>query len=120
MLLNLVGLDYETYSGTDLIKHGLERYVTDPHFTPLIARTSKLGGFVPQRYDFVTHGSKDIERLRDYLVDRTIVAHNAGFEKRVLEAIGIPLPSNRFIDSAVVARMAGAAGKLEAAGPQLL
>ena len=43
------GLDFETYSDVDLKKHGLDRYVTDPSFRPLIAHTDIVG----RSWDFV-------------------------------------------------------------------
>lgn len=122
---NTVGLDFETYSATDLPKHGLERYVTDPTFRALIARLAyydeKLNEYWTVKIDFVDEGEAAVERLRSRLNNHWyIAAHNAGFEQRVLRALGIEIPSDRFIDTAVVARANGAAGKLEAAAPQLL
>lgn len=120
---NMVGLDFETYSDVDLLKHGLDRYVKGQHFRPLIAsmvwRMPSTVTFKRMRFDFV-EDPKAVADLATMLRGKAIVAHNAGFEQAVLEAMGINLPSNHFIDSAVLARAAGAAGKLEAAAPQLL
>ena len=120
---NLVGLDFETYSDVDLLKHGLDRYVNGEHFRPLIAsmkwRMPSTVLFRRMRFDFVEDPSA-VADLTTMLKGKTIVAHNAGFEQAVLEAMGISIPSCRFIDSAVLARAAGAGGKLEAAAPQLL
>jgi DNA polymerase len=121
----MVGLDFETYSDVDLPKHGLDRYTFGEHFRPLLAAVVWYDRKNPHQYssalmDFV----EDYDEARRYLIelikDKYIVAHNAGFEQAVLHVMGIPVPSNRFIDSAVLARAAGAAGKLEAAAPQLL
>lgn len=114
-----IGLDFETYSAVDLPKHGLARYVNDPTFRPLIGSIARDGA-ATVRLDFVEDHDASTHQLQSYLKGCDIVAHNAGFEQAVLGAIGIVLPASRFIDSAVVARAAGAAGKLEAAAPQLL
>jgi DNA polymerase len=118
---NLVGLDFETYSDVDLLKHGLDRYVKGKHFRPLIAsmKWRTEGIYCGQRFNFV-EDPEAVQALNFKLKDKIVVAHNAGFEQAVLDRMGIGLPSNRFIDSAVLARAAGAAGKLEAAAPQLL
>lgn len=118
----LIGLDFETYSATDLPTHGLERYVSCPTFQPLLASTCGHvgnGGRFYSAFDFVNDDTA-VERLSHELYGKTIVAHNADFERRVLRWLGIDLPAKRFIDSAVVARAAGAGSKLEAAAPQLL
>ena len=71
--------------------------------------------------DFVKEGERSaLERLKAAIFDRRIVAHNAGFERAVLRRIGIDLPASRFIDTAVLARAAGAGGSLAAASAQLL
>lgn len=118
-----IGLDFETFGDVDLTVHGLERYVKGQHFTPLIAATVERV-YTAARvtiFDFVTIDyDKERQRLVEELEGKMIVAHNAGFEQAVLRWMGIDVPSERFIDSAVLARAAGAAGKLEAAAPQLL
>lgn len=121
---SLVGLDFETYASTDLLGHGLARYVGCPDFMPLMAAVASRdadGRIVDSVFDFVlVDYEKEKQRLVEALHGRTIVAHNAGFEQAVLSRMGIDVPSERFVDSAVLARMAGAAGKLEAAAPQML
>lgn len=123
---SLIGLDFETYSATDLPTHGLFRYIEDPTFRPLIASSVRsTDGTVahsPRRYTFVTdYGDVAIEKLEKEIAQSTyIVAHNAIFEQQVLRKMGLVYPARRFIDSAVVARAMGAAGRLEAAAPQLL
>lgn len=117
---NCFGLDFETYGAVDLFKHGLERYVVDSTFRPLIAAAHFPNGHI-RRYDFsdpnqYAHFEAFLGSHEKYY----IIAHNAGFEERVLRQMGFVYPSKKFIDSAVCARMMGAAGKLEAAAPQLL
>lgn len=122
---DLIGLDFETYGSVSLPDHGLDRYVKDPHFRPLIASVS---GALPGRrfpsehtVDFVYNTMESaVSELADLLRHKTIVAHNAAFERAVLGRIGIRIPASRFIDSAVVARAAGGGSRLEAAAPQLL
>ena len=117
-----IGLDFETYASTDLTVHGLDRYVSCPDFRPLIAAvaTVKDGVWDREVFDFVEDYDGAKVGLFTAIADRNIVAHNAGFEKAVLEQMGIKIPISRFLDSAVMARAMGAAGKLEAAAPQLL
>lgn len=123
MTEQFIGLDFETYGAVNLLDHGLERYVSDKTFRPLIASTYWKQGGVPRHRDFDwVHEDFDdtTANLEAHLQGRIIVAHNAGFERRVLQRIGIDLPADRFVDSAVFARAMGAGGKLEAAAPQLL
>ena len=117
--MKMIGLDFETYGSVDLPTHGLDRCISDPHFQPLIA-TIVWEDSTAEVFDFVDDYTESRLRLIECIGDNTIVAHNAGFEQAVLAWMGVSLPSERFIDSAVLARAAGAAGKLEAAAPQLL
>ena len=118
----MIGLDFETYAATDLIVNGLDNYVNCPFFRPLVAAVaySDAGEIVTKSFDFVDDYAHELMLLKETLNNCIIVAHNAGFEQAVLKRMGIDLPSESFIDSAVLARAAGAAGKLEAAAPQLL
>ena len=125
----LIGLDFETYGATDLPTHGLDRYASCETFRPLIGSVAYRhgNGFnaagPPVRmhtFNFVSDRRASTSELRDMLIGKTVCAHNAGFEARVLDELGLCVPLDRFIDSAVVARAAGAGGSLEAAAPQLL
>jgi len=121
---NYIGLDFETYGGVSLPDHGLDRYVNDPTFTVILACAygqDDSGAVRRQTFDFV----KDFDGAKRQLILALnncagIVAHNAPFEQACLRWLGIDMAPDRVIDSAVVARAAGAAGKLEAAAPQLL
>ena len=122
---NLVGLDFETYSAVDLPKHGLARYIASPTFIPLIGSVAKPSrstnrSTYTQTVTFINDIGAGRQQLEDLIGDATIVAHNAAFEKAVLKRMGLIYPSSRFLDSAVIARIAGGGGRLEAAGPQLL
>lgn len=120
---NFVGLDFETYSVVNLPVNGLYNYTHDDSFQPLLAAVCyEKDAFETETevIDFIAEGEAGVERLKELIDGKRIAAHNAGFEQAVLEAMGIDLPSQMFIDTAVLARAAGAAGKLEAAAPQLL
>lgn len=114
-----IGLDFETYSAVNLPKHGLARYVGDKSFMPLIGSVAQRG-HATLRLDFVNQRRSATRWLENYIGGDHIVAHNAPFEQAVLSHLGLDYPSTRFVDSAVVARVAGAGGRLEAAAPQLL
>jgi DNA polymerase len=121
----LVGLDFETYGAVSLPDHGLERYVQDPTFQPLIAclwRQDYPGSVEYVDLDLTHNYDWARTQLFGFLEqqDVKIVAHNAGFERAVLRWMGRDYPANWFIDSAVVARAVGAGSSLEAAAPQLL
>jgi DNA polymerase len=124
MLFNdVIGLDFETYSASPLPIEGLANYVNDPTFKPLLAAVcyeSRPGETETKIIDFVEEGDAGVARLRTMIQGKMIAAHNAGFELAVLRKMGFTLASMQFIDTAVLARAAGASGKLEAAAPQLL
>jgi DNA polymerase len=117
----MIGLDFETYGSRDLTKVGLRNYVDDPLFTPLVAVATTPSG-KSMLFDFVTDGHDfTLHRLESFLLGgHTIAAHNAGFERNVLRRIGIDLPADRFVDTAVIAAYHGAGRSLEAAASQLL
>jgi len=118
-----IGLDFETYGGVNLPVHGLDRYVSDETFTSILASVywrDSNGREQRERFDFVDNFTRAKKELREALDDFTIVAHNAPFEHAVCRWLQYGFTHARFIDSAVVARAAGAAGSLEAAAPQLL
>ena len=115
---DLIGLDFETYGAVDLRTRGLYNYVNDKTFRPLLAAVTD--GTYTTVLDFVEDYDAMKFLLMDLLLGKTIVAHNAGFEQAVLQSMDIELPSDRFIDSAVLARAYGAGGSLEAAAPQIL
>lgn len=125
-MTNNYGLDFETYSDVDLKTHGLDRYVSGEDFTPLIAAVQNTSGLLLQ-VDFIRE--KDIESsiktlttmLVDILNDSGLIwGHNVGFERRVLDFLGVDKSiSNELRDSAVAARAAGAASSLRSSVPQL-
>src|SRR6188768_1035495 len=96
-MVGMIGLDFETYSATDLKTHGLARYVSDPCFRPLIASVTwnAAGKLNRRRLNFAREIDRNREILRDHIGPQSI-------------------------DSAVIARAAGAGSHLEACAPQLL
>jgi DNA polymerase bacteriophage-type len=131
MSTKLYGLDFETYSDVNLPKHGLDRYVNDPSFKPLMASVSPNQqdfGIVRANYDFVM--GLDPDRERTMFVEQLhrmcaqgyiLVAHNAGFERAVLRRMQVPRQLfSKVWDSAVSARMLGAASSLANSSAQLL
>ena len=122
-----IGLDFETYSDVDLPTHGLARYLESPHFQVLLASVFYEDAYsvpVRQTVDFTVHALGGVngarQQLQSLLGNANIVAHNAGFEWAVLRRIGIDVPAEKMIDSAVIAACFGADRHLEMAGPQLL
>lgn len=121
-----IGLDFETYSPVNLKKHGLDRYVGSPFFRPLIAglawsdQYGKLGSTWYDLTDSHSYSSFCDDYLTHTRANNAIIAHNAGFEKRVLQHMHLLKENDRIIDSAVTARAAGASGTLERAAVQLL
>ena len=118
------GLDFETASSVDIRVHGLDRYVNSPDFRVLLASIDHEDGQI-ERLDFVHRPTQAEFRLRQILQEAAgtfehISAHNAGFERAVVGRMGWNVEGLTFVDSAVSARAHGAAGKLEAAAPQLL
>lgn len=127
----LYGLDFETYSDVNLPKHGLDRYVNDPSFQALmgsIAPNKTDFGITAVNYDFVMGLDPSYEREgfidqlgRMHKAGYILVAHNAGFERAVLRRMQIPRQLfSKVWDSAVSARMLGAASSLANSTAQLL
>lgn len=121
-----IGLDFETYSDVDLIKHGAGRYFAGEHFTVLIAATWELdprGAGYQEEFDFWADGAWDenaVTRLAEAIKGKIVIAHNVSFEESVLRHLGLhDLPAG-YVDSAVAARMLGASSALARCAPQLL
>lgn len=120
------GLDFETYSDVNLIKHGLDRYINGKDFTPLIASFGNEHG--TQSFDFILDARNGVfEAFREAYFSwprgfswKALSAHNVGFERAVLKTLGFTDEEIRpLLDSAVVSRCQGASSHLEAAAPQL-
>jgi DNA polymerase len=113
---DLIGLDFETYASVSLPDVGLARYVNDPYFMPTLASVDTAHG--AYTIEFPMETDKKRRLLKDMISGTAIVsAHNAGFERAVLDKMGIYIP---VIDSAVVAAVAGADRHLAGAAQQLM
>lgn len=122
--MNIIGLDAETYSPTNITR-GLKNYFADPEFKVLLVAVSMLNdkgpGVTSHVLDFVKEPDIAREMLKRLLNEGgMITAHNAMFEYLMLHKLGLHIDATRFIDSAVVASIAGGGRSLEAAAPQLL
>ena len=124
-----LGLDFETFSGVDITKVGLDNYINHPDFEPLLGaiawRETPSSEISTRLYDFVQFDDNDncFSEGLNLLVDdgRTLAAHNSMFEKLVLNRRWpTQIRATRIVDTAVVARCMGADSKLENAAPQLL
>ena len=118
----LFGLDFETFGSRNLPVVGLDNYLADPKFKPLVAAVyweSELGAHNIV-FDFVCDPSAE-EAFTEFLAhpDAKAIAHNAGFERGVL-ARSFPGSELKIIDSAVSSRCFGGDSRLKNAGPQLL
>lgn len=119
-------MTFETYSAADLTKVGLQNYIDDDTFQPLLAAVHRYDSTEPLVIDFTDDYDHALAELYGQVVMpamqgfQSIVAHNAGFERAVLKRMGYDIPVDAFIDSAVLARAYGLGGSLEAAAPQLL
>lgn len=128
----VTGLDYETWSRTDLTTRGLPNYVADPDFRVLIASVADSEGELT--FDWVFNNIWDRgEPVGDPGDDVTIafmtwleghkdlpiMAHNATFERVVTHWLFPDSDPFRFEDSAVDARLCGAESKLIVASRQL-
>lgn len=129
------GIDYETFGAVDLRRHGLDRYVNHHSFQPLIAVVAVGKSF--RVYDFVFGGTLEMVSFLDYLTGggyrntNVGVAHNSAFEEAVTDWIYRTCEAHMtedwaglqqrpaLTDSAVVSRIAGAAGSLAGAARQL-
>ncbi len=115
-----IALDFETYSATDLKKHGLRRYLDDPHFTVLLAGVhSELGGGI---YDFVDPSAgPSLSKFREIIEKASyIFAHNAEFEYQVLLKMGIEFDPSKIVDTAAMSRCWGGSSSLGSAARQFL
>lgn len=117
-----VGLDFETWSDVNLVERGLANYVASPNFHVLLASVDGPDGI--QTFDFV-YNTNAKDQFLGYLnvhVGRdleTVIAHNAPFERAVLNWLKPGFDYRRVRDSAVEARALGAEGKLMLASRQL-
>lgn len=116
---NLLSIDIETYSATDLSKAGVYKYAEDPSFEILLL------GFAldnqPVRVIDLTE--EDLPAWMDEaLTDPEIIkcAWNANFERTCLaKAVGVPMPPEQWEDTMIIAAELGLPLSLAAAGSVL-
>ena len=88
-----LGLDFETFSGVDITKVGLDNYINHPDFMPLLGaiawRDTPSSEISTRLYDFVQFDYRDNWFSVDLKIlvkgGRTLAAHNSMFEKLVLK-----------------------------------
>ena len=123
----MIGIDFETYSSVSLLVQGLDNYVTAADFQPLLVATAHWNNDTQSNdvdiWDFICEPDS-LSLFRKFMAGRIVrgeqfVAHNAGFERRVLEKF-FCIEDAEFIDSAVISRTLGAGSHLADAAPQLL
>ena len=103
--MRTLSLDIETYSGTDLIKHGVYRYVEDPEFTLLLIAYA-VDDEPVSLIDITTGPSPTLDELKALLCDAQIIkiAYNANFERVCLSAFfNLKLPLEQWRCTAVQA-----------------
>ena len=119
MKKNTLFIDLETFSGEDLARTGVFKYVEAEDFEILLMSYA-FGEEPVQVWDFTSLGSPPW--LAEALVDPGIVkaAHNAQFERACLNrALGLYTPPEQWIDTMHLAAMNGLPLTLEAAGAAL-
>ena len=113
----VMNLDLETYSGADLSKTGVHRYVEDPDFEILLIGYSIDGG-PAEVHDCTTPGCWPRELL-DALTDPNIIksAYNAQFERTCLcAALEEEMPPEQWEDTMIRGLECGLPASLAAAG----
>lgn len=121
------GIDFETFSKTNLPDRGKRNYMDDPSFRPILVSVAPKKLSMPydvRRFELLyDDGLADFESFIRYVKREkvTLIAQNAGFERGVLMRMGLMdrWDEINIVDSAVMARLLGAGSKLEVASRQL-
>ena len=117
--MQTLAIDIETYSGTDLIKSGVYKYVESPDFTVLMLACSFGNGPV-EIFDLTNYDKEQAQKSRkvfEALTNPNVLktAWNANFERTCLaKNLGIELPPEEWECSMVKAGMIGLPMSLEA------
>lgn len=121
-----VGMDFETWGAEPLPVVGLYNYLHG-EFTPLacalVWEDYKTMTEQILVFDFVCDDMampNFIQTIEQIRLNTAFAAHNASFERGVLETMGLNPFGYMMVDSAVISRCLGAGSHLEAAAPQLL
>jgi DNA polymerase len=118
---DLLFLDLETRSTVDLRKTGAYVYASDPSTTVTVARLA-IGMEEPWEW---RPGRELLPKYRDYLMNNEVVAHNAQFERLLIEGVlhprhGWPLVAiDRWICTMARARAQALPASLDGAGMAL-
>lgn len=112
-----IGLDFETWGSRPLPTVGLDNYVSDPQFLPLMAGVA-YSHQPTVVYDFILEPDCKQNFINVAILAEDVGAHNAAFEDAVLTSMGVKLST--LVDTAAVARILGASSRLEFAAAQLL
>ena len=123
-MMHATGLDFETYGEESIKDVGLENYVTQPSFQVLTAALVEVVDGVPvshRFFDFVIDGDTALDAFKRAMrtLD-TVCAHNAAFEQRVLEFLGVMISGSVLWDTSVMSRQEGGSSSLAQAAAQLL
>lgn len=112
-------IDIETYSEADLLDVGVYRYTEDPSFEVLMMAYA----FDDEETDIIDLTKEKMpDGLIRALTDPSVikVAHNANFERTCLQkALGVPMPPEQWICTAVRASTLGLPRSLDSVGKVL-
>jgi len=92
-------IDIETRSRTDLGKSGVGPYAEDPSTTVLCIAWAVGGSPVKLWYNSLTglQSPDSLDRMHaDLQTVRTVIAHNAGFERALLPLVGARVPDGKW------------------------
>ena len=118
MALDILNLDYETFSATDLTKVGSDVYSRDPSTECLMAAPILNG--VEQTQWIPAEGQDMPKWFAEALVDPEVQkwAWNAPFEMNITEnCLGVPVDVSQWRCTMALAQMCSYPGQLEKAGP---
>lgn len=105
--MRTISVDVETYSGTDLTKSGVYRYVEDPDFEILLFGYA----FDDDPVEVIDLTERNLpDDVIDALYDKDVIktAYNAAFEITCLEQwLGKPLPAEQWQDTMILAAAVG-------------
>lgn len=115
----MFSIDFETYGTRDIREVGMDNYMADPFFRPLV-----VGVATPYNrtwYDLLV--PQEEQSFIDFMTQHQhdwMSAHNAGFDVNTLVRYYSVSPPARVVDSAVISRQLGAGSALAHAAPALL
>lgn len=115
-----LGLDFETFSKTDLTKVGSDVYTRDPSTEVLMGAYEINGSKVRQWAE--AEGEEPPKEFMEALVDPEVEkwAWNSAFELNVIRHVwGMKVDVHQWKDTMVLAQLCGFPGQLEKAGPAL-